>query len=241
MYLDVGTSLVHPFALGRSGLLSSSLDPTLSGGAVWYTLCFMWLKFLILWRFARAWCLMDGVDVTENMPRVWNDNYSISGFWKGWHSSFNKWLIRYIYVPLGGSSNRALAVWPVFIFVAVWHDVEAKLLAWGLLNALFFVLEHWGKALWRSTSVSEGANAPIVESLAGASYIFVLMAVNSIGYSVGLSGVGELLDRMMTREALYFMAGSVWAFFCGVRLMFEVRNIERTWEGVGRGEAAKMT
>lgn len=59
-YLDVGTSLVHPFALMRAGILKNDIAPKLSGGAVWFTLCFMWLKFLILWRVARGWCLADG-------------------------------------------------------------------------------------------------------------------------------------------------------------------------------------
>ena len=44
----------------------------------------------------------------------------IQGFWKGWHASFNQWLVRYIYVPLGGSSMRLLNIWLIFTFVALW-------------------------------------------------------------------------------------------------------------------------
>ena len=29
----------------------------------------MWLKFLIIWRFARLWALCDGIEVVENMQR----------------------------------------------------------------------------------------------------------------------------------------------------------------------------
>lgn len=35
------------------------------------------------------------------MSRWMTDNYTLRGFWRGWHCSFNRWLIRYIYVPLG--------------------------------------------------------------------------------------------------------------------------------------------
>lgn len=59
------------------------------------TLNVMWLKFLCLWRFARLWALLDGVECVENMQRCMNNNYSIVGFWKGWHASFNRWLVRY--------------------------------------------------------------------------------------------------------------------------------------------------
>lgn len=48
------------------------------------------------------------------------------GFWRGWHTSFNQWLVRYMYVPLGGRQRRVLAIWPIFFFVALWHDLEVR-------------------------------------------------------------------------------------------------------------------
>jgi len=40
-------------------------------------------------------------------------------FRRGWHSSFNKWLVRYIYMPMGGRSARYVSVWLIFLFVAL--------------------------------------------------------------------------------------------------------------------------
>jgi D-alanyl-lipoteichoic acid acyltransferase DltB (MBOAT superfamily) len=65
----------------------------------------------------------------------------LQGFWKNWHASFNLWLVRYLYIPLGGTHRRALAVWPIFTFVAVWHDLEWRLLAWAWLSCLLFAPE----------------------------------------------------------------------------------------------------
>lgn len=48
---------------------------------------------------------------------------------------------RYMYVPLGGRDRGWLNVWPIFLFVAVWHDIEPKLMLWGALNAGFYVIE----------------------------------------------------------------------------------------------------
>ena len=62
---------------------------------------FMWLKFTAIWRFFRLWALASGVEAPENMLRCINNNATILGFWKGWHASYNRWLVRYIYVPLG--------------------------------------------------------------------------------------------------------------------------------------------
>ena len=44
--------------------------------------------------------------------------------------------VRYIYVPLGGSRWRMLNVWVVFTFVALWHDLEWRLLGWAWMMAL---------------------------------------------------------------------------------------------------------
>ncbi len=48
------------------------------------------------------------------------------GFFKGWHCSYNAWLVRYMYVPLGGARWQLLNIWPIFFFVAVWHDLEVR-------------------------------------------------------------------------------------------------------------------
>ena len=40
--------------------------------------------------------MADGVSVPENMQRCMCNNFSLTGFWRGWHSSFNRWLVRYL-------------------------------------------------------------------------------------------------------------------------------------------------
>jgi protein-cysteine N-palmitoyltransferase HHAT len=51
----------------------------------------MWFKFLVIWRFFRLWCLLDNMQVPENMTGCINSNYTIRGFWRVWHSSFNRY------------------------------------------------------------------------------------------------------------------------------------------------------
>ena len=65
----------------------------------------------------------------------------LQGFWKNWHASYNLWLVRYMYVPLGGSQRRAANAWLVFTFVALWHDLEWRLLGWAWLMSLLFAPE----------------------------------------------------------------------------------------------------
>jgi hypothetical protein len=54
-----------------------------------------------------------------------------------------------MYIPLGGSAWRALNIWPIFLFVALWHDLEPRLLHWGLIMPAAMLPElvrrGWGR------------------------------------------------------------------------------------------------
>lgn len=39
--------------------------------------------------------MTDGVDTVENMVRCMSNNYSALEFWRDWHRSYNRWLIRF--------------------------------------------------------------------------------------------------------------------------------------------------
>ena len=98
-------------------------------------------KLLVPWRFFRLWALLSGIDPPENMVRCMANNYSTLGFWRAWHRSYNLWITRYIYIPLGGTRNRIVTTVLVFTFVALWHDLSFRLLAWGWLVSLFILPE----------------------------------------------------------------------------------------------------
>lgn len=104
-------------------------------------LIFMYMKFLIIWRFFRLWALFDGMNCPENMNRCINNNYTFSGFWRSWHRSLNEWIVRYMYKPLGGTDYIAITVWPIFIFIAIWHDLWWRWVVWALCNCVFMVIE----------------------------------------------------------------------------------------------------
>ena len=113
----------------------------------------LWLKFVVMWRFFRLWAFADGVVVQENLTRFVYLNRNITGFWRHWHVSFNKWLISYIYIPLGGRSTRVWNVWLIFAFTALWHEVEPQILAWASLNAGLIFVEMALDSAWRKPAV----------------------------------------------------------------------------------------
>lgn len=48
---------------------------------------------------------------------------------------------RYIYIPFGGTKNVAITTALIFTFVALWHDLSFRLLAWGWLVSVFILPE----------------------------------------------------------------------------------------------------
>ena len=67
----------------------------------------------------------------------------IAEFWRRWHISLSTWFRDYLYIPLGGSRvNKTRAIVNTFIIFLVsgfWHGANWTFLAWGFLNALYFI------------------------------------------------------------------------------------------------------
>ena len=97
LVLEFLTNKFPFFAVISSGLFPH-LSPVELAVVCYITLKMMWLKFLITWRFFRLWALADGTLAPENMTRCMSNNNSLETFWRGWHASFNKWIVRYMYV-----------------------------------------------------------------------------------------------------------------------------------------------
>lgn len=115
------------------------------------TVVYMYIKFMVIWRFFRMWALWDGVNPPENIRKCVVNQYRISDFWKSWHSSMNLWIIRYIYVPIGGSKRRFLSLWIIFTFIALWHEFSTEWLAWAFFNICIFVIEMVGSHIIGAT------------------------------------------------------------------------------------------
>lgn len=215
---------------------------------------FMWLKFTVIWRFFRLWALASGVDVPENMLRCINNNATILGFWKGWHASYNRWLVRYIYVPLGGARYRLLNVWAVFGFVGAWHDKVAwRLIHWAWIFALFLAPEMAVSAIgakyYRTPEARSKPAYKLARAACGGAMIHVLVAGNMVGYVVGLDGLSQL-GRLYADDvgsALRFFAMTMAMMSAAAHLGFEQRAREdaaredAAREDAGKGAAGRDT
>ncbi|KAI9770920.1 MAG: glycerol transporter [Geoglossum simile] len=205
----------------------------------YFNLHIIWLKLLLPWRFFRFWSLIDGVDPPENMVRCMSNNYSALAFWRGWHRSFNRWIVRYIYIPLGGSGGpntpgfwgtiRTIANFlAVFTFVALWHDINLRLLMWGWLITLFVLPEVVAGLLFPRRKWSKHREAyRVICGIGAVGNILMMMAANLVGFAVGLDGLKGLVNGIVgSFSGLVFLATACGALFIGTQVMFEARERE---------------
>ncbi|PKS12774.1 hypothetical protein jhhlp_000985 [Lomentospora prolificans] len=203
----------------------------------YFNLMIIWLKLLLPWRLFRLWSLIDGIDPPENMVRCVSNNFSTLHFWRAWHRSYNRWLIRYIYVPLGGakftslkSAVRSIVTYIlVFTFVALWHDIQLRLLIWGWLIVLFLLPEIIASKLFPASKF-EGRETTyrMLCCVGGVINVVMMMAANLVGFAVGLDGLKSIISGIFQdRHGLMFFSTACVSLFVGIQVMFEIRESEK--------------
>lgn len=209
LLLEVWTHLIYTKAMAKNRVWTGAASvgnfgPFEVGFTSLATLNFMWLKFTVIWRFFRTWSLLSGVEVPENTTRCVNNNATILGFWKGWHASYNKWLVRYLHIPLGGSKYKLINAFVVFGFVGAWHDrVSPRLFWWAMIFAAFLAPETLvgalGEKLFPTTESRSTRTFRLIRSFLGAVNVHVLITGNMVGYVVGMDGANELVGAYFSR------------------------------------------
>ncbi|PSR87411.1 putative glycerol:H+ symporter [Coniella lustricola] len=194
---------IYVGAISKSGPNWSSYTPAQLSLLSYHNLIIIWLKLLIPWRFFRLWSLTDGIDPPENMVRCVSDNFSVLLFWRSWHRSYNKWLIRYLWIPLGGANFRTAAAsvksvikyLVIFTFVALWHDIQLRLLLWAWLIVLFILPEVVaGIALPRRKFEGRETQYRMLCAVGAVANVLMLMVGNLVGFAFGLDGLQSIVS-----------------------------------------------
>ncbi len=67
----------------------------------------------------------------------------IAEYWRRWHISLSSWFRDYIYIPLGGSRGstwmKIRNIFIIFLVTGFWHGANWTFVAWGLINACYFL------------------------------------------------------------------------------------------------------
>ena len=150
----------------------------------YWSLKFLWFKFLVIWRYFRACSLMSGIEPQDNMLRCMSNHLSTRGFWRSWHASFNNWMIRYVYLPLGGSKNIFWNIWIIFGFAAAWHNFNFTMFCWGMLIPLFISPELLCGFLVKRYQLNNCSSYRLWQGIGSSLNILFLIVANMVGYAL---------------------------------------------------------
>ena len=193
-------------------------------------LTFLWLKFTVIWRTARVWAWFDGVFTEENMNRCVYNNYCFEEFWRAWHRSFNIWLIRYIYIPLGGTKKKVLNMWVVFSFVALWHDLKLNLLIWGWFIC-FFLVPEIGVKIYFNQKKFDYLHGQflfrLLKYIFCSIYVLLMVIANLIGFGMGSEGLREITNKIIHMTSPMYFIKIILFLIPSTATMFYIRDRER--------------
>ncbi|WP_308420226.1 MBOAT family O-acyltransferase [Dyadobacter sediminis] len=83
-----------------------------------------------------------GIELLRNFAYPYFSR-DIAEFWRRWHISLSSWFRDYVYFPLGGSRGslglQVRNTFIIFLLSGFWHGANWTFIAWGGLNAIFFL------------------------------------------------------------------------------------------------------
>ena len=92
-----------------------------------------------------------GIRVPENFDSPYLRR-NIAEFWQHWHISLYRWLIDYIFIPLGGSRVPSALIYRNLIIVmlasGIWHGAGLHFVLWGAWHAILLSV-HRAWSQWQ--------------------------------------------------------------------------------------------
>ena len=188
---------------------------------------------LFYWMYAIAFLLniyfdFSGYsDMAIGLGRIFgfhfleNFNYpylakSITEFWRRWHMSLGSWFRDYVYIPMGGNrvsrSRWIFNILTVWMLTGAWHGAAWNFVLWGLLYAVFLLIEKWVPALQKLPDVLRHCYVLLATILG-----FVLFNAESLSQAgsdiASLFGFGGL--PAVNPETLYYLKSYGLLFILG--------------------------
>ncbi|MDC8000099.1 MBOAT family protein [Aequorivita todarodis] len=119
-----------------------------------------------------------GFDLRQNFAYPYFSR-DMAEFWRRWHISLSTWFRDYVYIPLGGSKGtkwiQIRNVFIVFIVSGFWHGANWTFLAWGALNALYFLpLLIFNKNRSHLNIVARNKLLPSIKEMSSIIFTFLL-------------------------------------------------------------------
>lgn len=172
---------------------------------------------------ARGLGHMLGIEIPVNFNSPYK-SANIIDFWKRWHITLNRFLMRYVYIPLGGNrkgkKRMLLNLMLVFLVSGLWHGAGWNFVAWGAMHGAVYVATRlWQLARQERTGESGGSDAMVSQPVGGAetdgknAAMRPGIGAKSVRHADGAAGRSAQLRRACAVALTFLFVNVAWVFF----------------------------
>ena len=204
---------------------------TLLGMAISYDQYFC-VKYMVLYGVPSALAVADNV-IVDGAPHCVSGKFKFLDMWKYFDKGLHKWLLRYIYIPTGGSAfhlsfprKTINAVLP-FVFVYLWHGLYYHHLIWATINAFGVYIEMICRDLSKTNSVATFENTFLSKGWTRryrallAMFTFSLLIISNLYFLAGVDAGNLYMKRIYTEDFLTTALLHL-LLYCGIQTSMEV-------------------
>ena len=193
-------------------------------------LTFYWLKFSIIWKFFRFWAWCDGIFSEENMNRFIYDFYSIELFFRGMNRSLNRWIVRYIYIPLGGKNKKYINIWIAFGFWYLIKDFKDMGYAvFAICCCLLLDLEMYTKNTFINKfgeDFNEKLYLRYLKYIVCSFFVLIMFIIGLFGFFFSLNSFKVIFDTVVDKGGYFYFLILALFLLPNVVMMFYIRDME---------------
>lgn len=193
-------------------------------------LTFYWLKFSIIWKFFRFWAWCDGIFSEENMNRFIYDFYSIELFFRGMNRSLNRWIVRYIYIPLGGKNKKYINIWIAFGFWYLIKDFKDMGYAvFAICCCLLLDLEMYTKNIFINKfgeDFNEKLYLRYLKYIVCSFFVLIMFIIGLFGFFFSLNSFKVIFDTVVDKGGYFYFLILALFLLPNVVMMFYIRDME---------------
>lgn len=136
-----------------------------------------------------------GMRVPENFDWPYLQT-NISEFWKHWHISLYRWLIDYVFIPLGGSR---VSTWKIYrniiitmVLSGLWHGAGGNFLLWGAWHGMLLSVYR----AWSTFRARFNRPAGRLETVGAWALTFVCVQIGWAFFSMNLQTCSAYFHRL---------------------------------------------
>jgi len=132
----------------------------------------------------------------------------IAEYWRRWHISLSSWFRDYVYIPLGGSRGstwmKIRNIFIIFLVTGFWHGANWTFVAWGFINACYFLPLMLTKQNRKYLDVvAEGKILPGIKELFQMGLTFFITCIARVFFrSESISGAFHYIRIMFSTSLL---------------------------------------